>query len=152
MPEQPSTTLPDKLMFDFTRFYVLVILYEGPIHGYGIMRKFKERTGKEISASLIYPFLHQLEARELVEQKIEFVGSKEKKIFELTPKGREFCENLFERFSEIISSAIEPSLETCASCGAKIYEGGHEEDVNGKKMSFCCVHCAKSYLRLIGSK
>ncbi len=134
-------------MFDFTRFYILVILYEGPIHGYGIMREFRERTGKEISASLIYPFLRQLEERKLVVQKIEFVGSKEKKIFELTPKGREFCENLFERFSDIISSAIEPSLETCASCGAKIYEGGHEEEVDGQKMSFCCVHCARSFLR-----
>ena len=45
------------LVSDFTRFYILTILYEGPTHGYGILRKFKRKLGKTISPGLVYPFL-----------------------------------------------------------------------------------------------
>ncbi|NIQ06216.1 MAG: hypothetical protein GWO20_10990, partial [Candidatus Korarchaeota archaeon] len=47
----------DELISDFSRFYILTILYEGPAHGYRILSKFKKRVGKEISPSLVYPFL-----------------------------------------------------------------------------------------------
>ena len=39
----------DNVVSDFSRFYILTILYEGPAHGYEIMTKFKERVGKKIS-------------------------------------------------------------------------------------------------------
>ncbi len=133
------------LMFDFSRFYILMILYEGPIHGYGIMQKFKERTGKEVSTSLVYPFLRVLEEHGYVTQEVQFVGQKEKKVFKLTPEGKKFCETLFKRFSIIVETAIEPNLETCASCGIKVYQGGYKEVIDGKELTFCCVHCAKSY-------
>jgi len=51
----------DGLISDFARFYILTILYEGPCHGYGILDKFKKRLGREISPSLVYPFLQGLE-------------------------------------------------------------------------------------------
>ncbi len=50
---------------DFSRFYILTMLYEAPQHGYSILSTFKERTGKEISPSLVYPFLRQLEKKRL---------------------------------------------------------------------------------------
>ena len=39
----------DDLISDFSRFYILTILYEGPSHGYSIIQKFKKRIGREIS-------------------------------------------------------------------------------------------------------
>jgi DNA-binding MarR family transcriptional regulator len=135
----------DDLICDFSRFYILTILYECPCHGYDIISKFKERIGKEVSPSLVYPFLQQLERKRLVKHTHKPVGAKEKKVFELTKKGKELCASLFKRFSDLVSVAIEPSLEICASCGCKVYEGGHAETIHGKKMAFCCVHCAKSY-------
>jgi len=130
---------------DFSRFYILTILYEGPCHGYDVIGKFKERIGKEVSPSLVYPFLQQLEKKGYVKHRLEFVGAKEKKVFGLTKKGKELCEGLFKRFSGLVAVAIEPSLEVCASCGCKVYEGGHSETIRGKRMAFCCVHCANSY-------
>ena len=130
---------------DFSRFYILTILYEGPCHGYDIISKFKERIGKEVSPSLVYPFLQQLEKKGYVKHRLEFVGAKEKKVFGLTKKGKELCEGLFKRFSGLVAVAIEPSLEVCASCGCKVAEGGHSETIRGKRMAFCCVHCANSY-------
>jgi len=135
----------DEVVSDFSRFYILTILYEGPAHGYSILTRFKKRVGKEVSPSLVYPFLQQLEEKGLVKHTVKPVGEKEKKVFELTQEGKEVCTRLFKRFANLISIAIEPSLEVCAHCGCKVYEGGYREVIDGKKTAFCCIHCANSY-------
>jgi DNA-binding PadR family transcriptional regulator len=142
----------DEIVSDFSRFYILTILYEGPQHGYSVISKFRKRIGKDISPSLVYPFLSQLEKKKLAKHSLKPVGEKKKKVFELTEKGRELCKALFKRFSALVSVAIEPSLEVCASCGCKVYEGGHREVIDGKEMTFCCVHCAASYKREASKK
>jgi DNA-binding PadR family transcriptional regulator len=135
----------DELISDFSRFYILTILYEGPAHGYQILSRFKQRVKKEVSPSLVYPFLQQLEKKGVVKHTIKPVGEKEKKVFELTKKGRELCTGLFKRFAELVSIAIEPSLYVCAHCGCKVYEGGYREIIGGKETAFCCMYCARSY-------
>ena len=135
----------DEFISDFSRFYILTILYEGPAHGYKILSRFKKRVKKEVSPSLVYPFLRQLEEKELVKHVLKPVGEKEKKVFEFTPKGREMATQLFKRFAELVSIAIEPSLYVCAHCGCKVYEGGHQENIDGMELMFCCMHCAHSF-------
>jgi DNA-binding PadR family transcriptional regulator len=135
----------DELISDFSRFYILTILYEGPAHGYQIINRFKKRVKKDVSPSLVYPFLKQLEKKGLVKHTVKPVGEKERKVFELTQKGRELCTGLFKRFAQLVSIAIEPSLYVCAHCGCKVYEGGYREVIEGKETTFCCMHCARSY-------
>lgn len=135
----------DKLVSDFSRFYILTILYEGPSHGYSIISKFRDRVGKTISPSIVYPFLNELEEKGLLVYTTQSVGEKDRKIFELTSKGKELCTRLFKRFANLVSTAIEPSVEICAHCGCKIYDKGHLENVNGEKKMFCCIHCANSF-------
>jgi len=145
MTTEAKTENIDELISDFSRFYILTILYEGPAHGYCILSRFKKRVKKEVSPSLVYPFLQQLEEKGLVKHTIKPVGEKEKKVFELTKKGRELCTGLFKRFAELVSIAIEPSLYVCAHCGCKVYEGAYREVIDRKETAFCCVHCARSY-------
>jgi DNA-binding HxlR family transcriptional regulator len=135
----------DALVSDFSRFYILTILYEGPAHGYQILSRFKKRVKKEVSPSLVYPFLQQLEEKGLVNHTVKPVGEKEKKVFNLTRKGRELCVGLFRRFAELVAIAIEPSLDVCAHCGCKVYEGAYRETIDGKETAFCCMHCARAY-------
>ena len=135
----------NEFLQDFSRFYILVILYESPSHGYSIISKFKRRVGKEVSPSLVYPFLKQLEQKGLVKHTLKPIGAKKRKIFELTDEGKRLCNRLFRQFSSLVSVAIQPSLEVCASCGCKVYEGGYKEIISGKEMAFCCIHCAQSY-------
>lgn len=135
----------EEFLADFSRFYILTLLYEGPCHGYSIISRFKRRIGKEISPSLVYPFLQQLEQKGLVKHAIKHVGEKEKKVYELTEEGKKLCGRLFKRFAALISVAIEPSLEICANCGCKVYEGGYKETMDGRETVFCCKHCANSY-------
>jgi DNA-binding HxlR family transcriptional regulator len=145
MPKETRAQNIDELISDFSRFYILTILYEGPAHGYSIINQFKKRVKKEISPSLVYPFLQQLEEKGLVIHTQKPVGEKERKIFELTKEGRELCTGLFKRFAELVAIAIEPSMYVCAHCGCKVYGGAYREVIEGNEMAFCCMHCAASY-------
>jgi PadR family transcriptional regulator, regulatory protein PadR len=135
----------NNLVSNFARFYILTILYEGPTHGYDIMSKYQERVGKKISPGIVYPFLQKMDEQGYVLTEIEMIGEKERKIYYLTESGEKFTSQLFTRFAAIVSSALEPSMDTCAHCGCKIYEGVHVEEIDGNEMSFCCVHCANHY-------
>jgi DNA-binding PadR family transcriptional regulator len=145
MPENTEDHGLDELLSDFSRFYILTILYEGPAHGYNIMSQFRKRVKKEISPSLVYPFLEQLEVKGYVKHTLQPIGDKVKKVFILTDKGRELCTCLFKRFAGLVSIALEPSLAVCAHCGCKVYEGTYKEVIDGAEISFCCIHCAASY-------
>ena len=145
MVTDTKTENMNELISDFSRFYILTILYEGPAHGYQILSRFKKRVKKEVSRSLVYPFLKQLENKGMVKHTVKPVGEKERKVFELTAEGRELCTGLFKRFAELVSIAIEPSLFVCAHCGCKVYEGGYREVIEGKETTFCCMHCAHSH-------
>ncbi len=135
----------DDLVSDFARFYILTILYEGPSHGYDILRKFRNRVGKKISPGLVYPFLQTLEDKGLASHSSEMVGEKERKVHYLTEEGTTLCNQLFKRFANLVAVAIEPSLDVCAHCGCKIYEGGYKEVIDGLETTFCCPHCADAY-------
>lgn len=135
----------NELVSDFSRFYILTILYEGPAHGYKIINYFKKRVGKEVSPSLVYPFLQKLMEKGLLKYTKKSIGKKERKIFELTESGKILCIRLFKRFAKLISITIEPSLNKCAHCGCKVYEGGYREIINGHETTFCCIHCSHSY-------
>jgi len=145
VPSKTKTDPLHDLLSDFSRFYILMVLYEGPAHGYSILSRFKQRLGKEVSPSLVYPFLQQLEEKGLVRHLHKPVGEKEKKVFELTKEGKKLSTGLFKRFANLVSIAIEPSLNVCAHCGCKVYEGGYREVIEGKETKFCCTHCARSY-------
>jgi len=144
MAKEKSENIND-LISDFSRFYILTILYERPAHGYSIISRFKKRVHKKVSPSLVYPFLQQLEEKGLVKHTKKPIGEKERKVFELTQEGRELCTRLFKRFADLVSIAIEPSLYVCAHCGCKVYEGGYREEIDGKETAFCCMHCAQSF-------
>jgi len=137
----------DELASDMVRSSILIMLYERPLHGYAIMSRVKNRLGKTVSPSLIYPFLHQLEEKGLVSSSLKPVGRKPKKVYELTDEGRELATLLFKRLASLVAVAIEPNLTICAHCGAKLYEGGHKEVIDGKEIMFCCVHCFEAYRR-----
>jgi DNA-binding PadR family transcriptional regulator len=141
----------DNLIVDFSRFYILTILYEGPNHGYGILSRFRSQLRKQISPSLVYPFLKKLERKGIAKHTSSPVGEKERKVFELTEEGRRLCTRLFRRFDNLISVAIEANLEVCAHCGCKLYESGYHEVIGGTELTFCCVHCANSYKADIGA-
>ncbi|MEW6222986.1 MAG: helix-turn-helix transcriptional regulator [Candidatus Hadarchaeota archaeon] len=130
---------------NMAKFYTLLMLKDGPKHGYDLMGELEKRTGKKPSAGQIYPLLQKLEKKHLISHKAVMISGRRRKIYTLTSEGRKTSEMIIRRFSDVISIVLEPKLTQCAHCGCKVYAGGHEEKVGGKTLMFCCVHCAKSY-------
>ena len=129
------------------KMYALCLLATGPKHGYELMKELESKLSRSISASNVYPFLNILIKNRLI--KIEKTGNRDKKVYHLTPEGKRFTKQLFSRFGDLISVAIEPKLTTCAHCNCKVYEGGYTEKIRSKELKFCCMHCASSYKKII---
>lgn len=125
------------------KFYIVLLLSSGPKHGYELIKELRERLEKPISTSQIYPFLQVLEKNKYVTfEKTE----RDRKVYCLTKKGKEFVKTMLGRFGNLIDIAIEPKLSVCAHCGCKVYEGSHKEKIKGKTFTFCCHHCARSFI------
>ena len=135
------------LLTDFSRFYVILLLYEGGKHGNEIMSSIEHRLGRPASPSFVYPFLKLLEEQGYVASKESAVGRKTRKVYSLTGPGRALCVRLFGQFTNIVSSAIEPTLQVCAHCGCRVYKDAHFQKVGGRELAFCCKYCARSYVR-----
>lgn len=143
MEEKPL----DAVLDDFSKFYILLLLHEGPSHGYGIITKYSHRTDRSLSAGTLYPFLQQLEEQGIVKSSDKSVGKRPKREYCLSRKGRKAVSRLLERFASITSAAFESNLQVCASCGCKVYEGAYYEEIEGKSLAFCCKHCAGAFKR-----
>jgi len=73
------------------------------------------------------------------------IGEKEKKVLELTEKGRKPCPRLFKRFSNFVSVTIEPNR-----CDCEVYKGSYKEVINRRETTFCRIHCAQLYRQETG--
>jgi len=134
---------------NLTKFYTLVLLNEGPRHGYELMEELEKKLGKKPSPGQIYPLLKKLEGSGLISHKVVKLGDRERKVYTLTGEGKRTAARVMGRFSDVVSIILEPRLTKCAHCGCKVYEGGYKERIDGKTLMFCCVHCANSYKKHI---
>ena len=126
-----------------TKLFILMLLYEGPKYGYELMKSLRSILPFRINPEQVYPFLKTLRERKLA--RVTEISEREKKIYELTEKGRETVEMLLKRFSNLIQIAITPQVNVCANCGVKIIGEGYKEEIDGEILTFCCKHCAKHY-------
>ena len=73
---------------------VLAILNGKPMHGYRIMAAIHTEFGVLLSPGTLYPLLHSLEEKKLVESRVE--GGK--RVYEATSEGRTRFQNAFMVF------------------------------------------------------
>ncbi len=134
------------MAMDLVRCTVMMLLYDQPcLHGYAIMELLQARLGKAISPAIVYPFLASLSKAGYVTSKKEKEGKRTKILYTMTPEGRRFSRRVFKRLSTMVSTAISSDLLACAHCGCKLYKNGYTEEVDGRRLTFCCVHCSKAY-------
>ncbi len=128
------------------RCTLLMLLYEKScLHGYALMELLQERLGKAISPAIVYPFLASLSKAGYATSRKEKEGMRVKILYTMTPEGRRFSRRVFKRLSMMVSTAISSNLIACAHCGCKLYEKGYSEEIDGNRMTFCCVHCANAF-------
>jgi PadR family transcriptional regulator PadR len=88
--------------------YVLHLLAEEPRYGNDIMREIEERTGGRWGSNpgAIYPLLTAMEERGLVEGAWEDPQKRTRRIYSLTPKGRQELERLKDVMRPKLEEAI----------------------------------------------
>jgi len=87
------------------KLYTLILLYNGPKHGYEVMKHLEKMLGTSIGPSQVYPFLHRLRRAGLLE--VSKVGPRDKRVYALTQEGREFVRELLRRSLELIKAAVD---------------------------------------------
>ncbi|MFX1237730.1 MAG: helix-turn-helix transcriptional regulator [Promethearchaeota archaeon] len=128
-----------------TKFFILTLLKsKESVTGYHILKRLEKDFEKTTSPTHVYDFLKSLESEGFV-KRVPNPKSKRGKGFKLTPSGMEFVDRIFSRFENLIDVAIQSKLKICSSCGVKLYDEYHVENMGGKAMNFCCRHCAKAY-------
>jgi len=134
------------MAMDRVRCTVLMFLYEQPcLHGYALTELLMGRLGKAVSPAIVYPFLASLSKAGYATSRKEKEGMRVKILYTMTPEGRRFSRRVFKRLSMMVSTAISSNLIACAHCGCKLYEKGYSEEIDGNRMTFCCVHCANAF-------
>lgn len=128
-----------KLVSNMAKFYMLMLLSDGPKHGYELMKSLEDKIERRVSPAQTYPFLRILE--KLGYLKSKKTGNREKRTYALTMSGREFVRHVTVRFGELIDIAVRPRLTVCAHCGCRVFSGGYTSK-DGRK--FCCKYCAES--------
>lgn len=85
----------------YLKLLILNLLEEKPMHGYAIMNSLEEHFGiPQPSAGAIYPILASLKKNGLIEVAGE--GKREKKVYQITGKGKDFLRAHEEELREIL--------------------------------------------------
>ena len=73
-----------------SKFFILRVLHEGPMHGYDIARAVERATGGCCSPTegTIYPVLREFEAGGFVTAEEEVVQGRQRRVYALTEAGR----------------------------------------------------------------
>ena len=85
----------------YLKLLILSLLEEKPMHGYAIMSSLEEHFGiPQPSAGAIYPILASLKKNRLIA--IAGKGKREKKVYQITDKGKDFLRAHEEELKEIL--------------------------------------------------
>jgi DNA-binding PadR family transcriptional regulator len=129
------------------RIQTILILQKGEMSGYDLAKELESITGNKPSTGKIYPFLKQLKDNGYIEETdIEDDSERSKTVYHLTDKGESLVDELLGRMESLIDARLDSLLETCKSCGVKIYKTKVlGKDEMGKKAYYCCTHCRDNY-------
>lgn len=93
---------------------ILLALEKAPSHGYNLMQTIKEGTYGvwNPKASSLYPHLSSLTEKGLIEFTTEFEGKRERKVYEITAKGKKTLTKLIERQQNMRKSLLSMIIST----------------------------------------
>ena len=93
---------------------ILLALEKGPSHGYSLMQTITDDTYGvwNPTASSLYPHLSSLTEKGLIEFTSEMEGKRERKVYEITEKGRRTLKKLLERQQNMRKSLLSMIMST----------------------------------------
>lgn len=115
-------------LLSFIRLHILHHAAEGPIFGLGILEEIG-RHGYKISPGTLYPLLHRMEERGLLQSEKELVGGRFRRLYRTTAAGKEVLgeakEKLIELFGELFG--LDDAQNRRMKRGAKTPRHGSRE-------------------------
>jgi DNA-binding PadR family transcriptional regulator len=96
----------------FIRLHVLYHASQEPIFGLGILREL-QRHGYELSPGTLYPLLHRMEERGLLQSETELVDGKIRRVYRITPLGRQTFSDAREKVQELFGELFSDEHGFC---------------------------------------
>jgi len=98
-------TLVKNIMRGFSRTIILWLIYKKRQHGYEIMTKLNEYSGKKHAPGpgMIYPILHELEDKKLIKGIWESHGKRKVKYYEITEEGKKTLFRIKKLFGNLMN-------------------------------------------------
>jgi DNA-binding PadR family transcriptional regulator len=109
--EKESSSLDDdtpgsELLKTLAQFRILWILDTSPMHGYELVDQLDHYFGQKIALGSIYPSLHRLESKGYIESKVKLDGQRERKVYDLTPKGKKAITGALAYLTKVVTDEI----------------------------------------------
>ena len=88
-------------------FYILLCLYQGPKHGYGIMQQTQELSGGrvKIGSGTMYGATGNMMKKGWIEECMDMADGERRRSYRLTDEGRVVLEADRERLKELVNNA-----------------------------------------------
>jgi DNA-binding PadR family transcriptional regulator len=97
------------IKMSLSKFFILRVLHDRPMHGYDIARTVERTTNGCCSPTegTIYPVLREFEEGGYVISEAEIVSGRQRKTYTLTDKGREAFRVAVEAWMEVTQAVLE---------------------------------------------
>ena len=111
-----NNSIPDvgqELISGLTQLLILMILKNGPQHGYELASILEPIYGRRLSPGTIYPLLQRMETKEYIQSRSLIVSGRKRKTYVLTRMGRIALDNAHSSLKSIVKSE-NPNIESDA--------------------------------------
>jgi DNA-binding PadR family transcriptional regulator len=97
------------IKMSLSKFFILRVLHDRPMHGYDIARTVERTTNGCCSPSegTIYPVLREFEEGGFVTYETEVVTGRERKVYTLTEKGQDALRVAIDAWMEITDALVD---------------------------------------------
>lgn len=118
--ERPAVDYTDRaywtgiIKMSLSKFFILCVLHQKPMHGYEITRAVERTTNGCCSPTegTIYPVLRDFEQGGYVTARAEVVSGRERKVYSLTEKGRTAFKVAVEAWTEVTCCLVDSAKLT----------------------------------------
>ncbi len=112
-----------------SKFFILRVLHDGPMHGYDIARSVERTTGGCCSPTegTIYPVLREFEGGGFVTATEEVVQGRQRRVYELTDAGRAAFRVALEAWMEATAALQDTGRAFAAADRARAARSGDGE-------------------------
>ena len=85
---------------------ILSVLEEGPLHGYGVIERLRERSDSafDLAEGTVYPVLHRLASAGLLASEWQEVSGRRRRIYRLTGNGLEALPQMRASFTQFVAA------------------------------------------------